>query len=380
MAILETARLRGDRVNLLLFISAVIFLDVAIFNWFLAYVTQRNIQLGVRIPRDRETDPAIGKVRREFHKTLLAGSLAIFLLTYAIPVFLGYQDITVISMTLEIVFTHFNYYLAFRKLHRLKVDQGWYDGANESIGAVYPEYGMIRKVVRSSYFIFPAVALLAAAIFIGVSGYPHFPPYIPGRFSMNGVPTQYIPKTYYNIFSITILQAAFTLIFFFIGYAIIKTRQEIDVSRPYTTYEQQTRFKEYYRDAIYSFCSLLGITFFLISVRKWEYPALQIASYFYILPLILAYILIISTPITMGQLGSRLKIAGDGKENTGTSNQDDDRNWKVGMFYYNPRDPALVVARRFGIGWTLNFGNPISWFISGGAFLLFVFLITRYLH
>lgn len=35
----------------------------------------------------------------------------------------------------------------------------------------------------------------------------------------------------------------------------------------------------------------------------------------------------------------------------------DDRHWKAGLIYVNRDDPSLVVPKRFGIGYTLNFGN-----------------------
>ncbi len=38
--------------------------------------------------------------------------------------------------------------------------------------------------------------------------------------------------------------------------------------------------------------------------------------------------------------------------------RDDDRYWSAGIFYNNPDDPALFVPKRFGLGWTLNFGHP----------------------
>jgi uncharacterized membrane protein len=38
------------------------------------------------------------------------------------------------------------------------------------------------------------------------------------------------------------------------------------------------------------------------------------------------------------------------------------RKW--GLIYYNPDDPALIVEKRIGIGWTLNLGNRWSWFFS----------------
>ena len=37
---------------------------------------------------------------------------------------------------------------------------------------------------------------------------------------------------------------------------------------------------------------------------------------------------------------------------------DDDSYWKAGLFYVNPDDPAIMVPKRLGIGWTINFGRP----------------------
>jgi hypothetical protein len=53
-----------------------------------------------------------------------------------------------------------------------------------------------------------------------------------------------------------------------------------------------------------------------------------------------------------------------------TGQRPPDAAWK-GAFYSNPNDPALLVPKRFGIGYTLNFGNPWSW-----AVLAFVLLIV----
>ena len=38
--------------------------------------------------------------------------------------------------------------------------------------------------------------------------------------------------------------------------------------------------------------------------------------------------------------------------------RDDDRYWYGGFLYNNPDDPAMFVPKRFGLGWTLNFGHP----------------------
>ena len=35
--------------------------------------------------------------------------------------------------------------------------------------------------------------------------------------------------------------------------------------------------------------------------------------------------------------------------------------WKWGIFYVNRDDPKIFVPKRYGIGYTLNFGNRWSW-------------------
>ena len=44
--------------------------------------------------------------------------------------------------------------------------------------------------------------------------------------------------------------------------------------------------------------------------------------------------------------------------------------WKAGIFYSNRDDPALFVPKRFGMGYTLNFGNSRSWAVLAVITLL----------
>lgn len=72
--------------------------------------------------------------------------------------------------------------------------------------------------------------------------------------------------------------------------------------------------------------------------------------------------------IVTGQGGSRVNVT---NRKTGEiMNRDDDRYWKLGVFYFNPDDPAVWVEKRFGSGWTNNFARPTSW-----IFLILILLI-----
>jgi uncharacterized membrane protein len=55
---------------------------------------------------------------------------------------------------------------------------------------------------------------------------------------------------------------------------------------------------------------------------------------------------------------------------TGAVFRDDDRYWYGGFFYNNPDDPAVFVPKRFGLGWTVNFGHP-----RGKLFLISILLL-----
>ena len=51
-----------------------------------------------------------------------------------------------------------------------------------------------------------------------------------------------------------------------------------------------------------------------------------------------------------------------------------DECWKLGQIYFNPADPALMVEKRFGVGYTINMGNPTAWMIL--AVILAVALVA----
>ncbi|HEX9133413.1 MAG TPA: DUF5808 domain-containing protein [Ktedonobacteraceae bacterium] len=55
---------------------------------------------------------------------------------------------------------------------------------------------------------------------------------------------------------------------------------------------------------------------------------------------------------------------------TPTFFRDDDRYWYGGLLYNNPEDPAAFVPKRYGLGWTVNFGHP-----QGKLFLIAMLLL-----
>jgi len=53
-----------------------------------------------------------------------------------------------------------------------------------------------------------------------------------------------------------------------------------------------------------------------------------------------------------------------------------DESWKLGQFYFNPQDPALLVERRCGLGYSPNFARPLACMATAVYFLLPVIVIV----
>ncbi len=81
----------------------------------------------------------------------------------------------------------------------------------------------------------------------------------------------------------------------------------------------------------------------------------------------LAVVGAVALSVVYGQNGSRLFKRMQGGD---AMPDDDDGHWKLGVFYVNRDDASVFLPKRFGIGWTINFGRPAAWVLIG-CFLAF---------
>ena len=57
-------------------------------------------------------------------------------------------------------------------------------------------------------------------------------------------------------------------------------------------------------------------------------------------------------------------------DGTDTDDPSPDAGWRGGIIYFNPDDPALLVEKRMGIGYTLNMARPSAWILLGIMLLI----------
>jgi uncharacterized membrane protein len=86
-----------------------------------------------------------------------------------------------------------------------------------------------------------------------------------------------------------------------------------------------------------------------------------------LLPLVFYFVLVAIVALArLGQGGSRIPVKREKPSAASSGPIGDripDRCWKLGVFYFNPDDSAVLVEKRFGLGYSLNFARPTAWII-----------------
>ena len=97
--------------------------------------------------------------------------------------------------------------------------------------------------------------------------------------------------------------------------------------------------------------------------------ALSGRAWLVVLPLMLVNLGVAFWMIRVGQGGQRAVAPSARQDIHGDATPD--HAWKIGGLYYvNPRDPAMWVENRIGLGYTLNLGNWRAWLLMIGMILV----------
>lgn len=136
---------------------------------------------------------------------------------------------------------------------------------------------------------------------------------------------------------------------------VLHWSRRVHASGPFAAAERQFRRRTLLLVLTVEYFTILPPVFGLLQA-----PALAMKLWTVALPITLLAFLI--SLMRAGQGGTRLAVVGGGVVGDRTA----DARWIGGLIYFNRRDPALLVERRMGIGWTLNFGNLWSWAALAG--------------
>lgn len=223
---------------------------------------------------------------------------------------------------------------------------------------------------------FVVVACAVAAIHVG-SAYPSLPEQIPVHFDASGTPDRWTEKSPVVIFlpvALALVLGGFMPLF---GHLVIHAKRSVRGPDPRKSAAAQNRF----RTATGRFlCALtypvtgmmLWIAIGQVRVAQGRSESLGTGVLgLGLLTAVIAFGGVIYLLARYGQGGARLE--GGGELTDGLA---DNRFWKWGVFYINPDDPAIMVEKRFGLGYTINFGNRKAVALLVGFLVLLFALVA----
>ena len=198
---------------------------------------------------------------------------------------------------------------------------------------------------------------------------------IPARFAVHwdlaGHPNGWSQRTPGGVYGPLIIAAGCCLLLILFGSAIAGVRK-VHATGPAAAAEM--RFRKIMSGALIALAYAMAILFAFVALIPLEHHP-QPHVVLVMLGLLLLAGLSVFLMLRAGQGGTRLARLAAVPGAPPAGDRTLDRYWKGGLFYVNPNDAAWLVEKRFGVGYTLNLGNPRAW-IALGVLVLFLLLVS----
>lgn len=364
-------------VSCTIIISLILFFSTFLVNKF----SNNGIIFGVRVPKEYEKDEDILKLEREYKKNYLIFILPLILIINIIVTFNWKISIFILLTFLLLIVSNIPVLIYWKKMMKLKDEKGWHKlGKN----VVFVDTS-IRKprgrednvVIKTKTFmillIFPLITLIVTLI-----AYKNAPNPFPIHYNAEGIADSFINKEgfkgfFYLVIFPILIQAGMIIFLLLMNKFAINGKVEINSGTLEEIKEQRKTFKRINSILLFIITIEISIMFTFIqfcTLFSWNANIINIIF----LPIILLTTIIFSViSYKIGQGGKNIKIKKEDEE----IYRDDDKNWLLGNFYYNKKDPSIFVEKRVGIGWDVNLGNPIGLTIM---ILPFIFIIVLLIY
>lgn len=374
-----------DSLILMAFLIAIVFLSGALLAatpWFM----KKNECFAVTIPESAQADVRFLAFRKRYAVAVLAVTLICAVsLALVSSVALGKMGSAadaassdailaaaiVVAATVPLVVS-FALMLYYRKrVKAIKREEGWKAERDEAVALIGFEEAPAPPSLAWNV-VYAPIALITLAI--GLALYPSAPDLVPTHFDFAGNVNQWTPKGPALIAFPLLLEAFMAACFIFSHWMAIRSKKDIDPARPAISAYAYGAFAR-------AECILLLVGGLVLTAVLGIVMALmmtEILSLFVTMALIIVATLIfvgatIAVSVVYGQSGSRLIKR---LEESSDIIADNDEHWKAGIFYWNKDDASLVLPKRFGVGWTMNWARPATWVIVGGFTLVSIAFVV----
>jgi uncharacterized membrane protein len=209
---------------------------------------------------------------------------------------------------------------------------------------------------------FPPFAILAGAGIWLHTHWEQIPESFPIHWGANGQPNNWSTRTPRGVYGPPLIGVMLCAVMGFLAYAFLRWSRPIQAAGP--AGERERSFRKMVGSIVVATQYLLALEFTWIGLTPLAKPQAGPPGVVPFLVIALGFVVVVVVVVTRyGQGGTRLarapvSILADAAP---VGDRTPDKYWKLGLFYVNREDPALFIEKRFGVGYTLNFGHPGVW-------------------
>lgn len=263
------------------------------------------------------------------------------------------------------------------KMRNLKNKKGWKVLSKNVVivetGLRQPQKNSRVKAVDTRYYLILLIIPLIISI-LTLINYNSIPQLIPVHYNVSGVVDKVVEKgtiaAYMNLAGIPFMLVLMIFFFMFINNITVKSKSDLFSGKIKETIEKKLLFKKY----VSIFTWILALETLIIMAIPQICIIFNLSIEIMTIPMIILFISIVIFLVMsyyLGQGGRNIKTNEEGEENY----RDDDDKYILGALYYNKKDPALMVEKRIGVGWTVNLAHPLGKIVMILPFIIIVGMI-----
>ncbi|MER8070314.1 DUF5808 domain-containing protein [Streptomyces sp. NPDC094034] len=345
------------------------------------------VPFGVRVPPDRADAPEVSGQRRRYRALLLPATLVVTVAALVIGAVLDSVAVGGVAALVLCAIAAALWLSAHRALARAKERGDWYKHVRQGVAT---DTSLRTDPVRLPWaWTIPSLVVIVVTAVAGAIAYPRLPATmaLPERTS-SGTEYREITTTFWTVFSPVFAQILLTAVVIGTLVAVLRARADLDVSRPLSSAARHRRHLGLTGRCLLGIAALLNLMLLGLSGMMWsDNRSGAVLSLVIGVPLLAAVAACVpllrngsggSRPASEASGGADSADSAEGSdgaggrdggdEGTGLVPRDDDRHWYgAGTVYVNVDDPAVLVPRRVGMGWTVNLGNPRFLIISAAV-------------
>jgi uncharacterized membrane protein len=345
---------------------------------FAAIVALRppGLPLSVRVPHAHADDEVVLSAIRRFRWSLVI----LWLVTAALSVVLVLTGQPPLAIALPVLFYALLSVVALiisrQTIVRAKRDGNWFEGIPVRVSAQ-----ITSPAPQHPPIVWPALAaiVLAVAAAVDAALYPSLPDPIPVHFNFEGGADRWADKSVWTVFGTLMIGAAMVVLLTVLSVVAARYNARTQSDDTADQAALRTRVQRNMLTSLLaqlSFVIALGISAIELTQRLIPTAPWTVALCAIVLAVVIMAVVIGN--VVRGRAQLRPANVRD-PQTPRPDAVDDDEHWKGGLFYVNRDDPALMVPRRFGLGWTVNLGRPSGIALTVGLLLVIAALVTAVL-